>query len=108
MISLEPTTWNTLGLGIATAATSLGLAAMLLPHQTSGMLGFRALGGAGGKSDVSGMMGFIGARDLSIAAALFIFGRDGSNREMGTLMLSSLFFCFVDVYIVWNNGRRLE
>jgi hypothetical protein len=108
MISLTPTTWNILGLGVATAYASLGLAAMLLPHQVAGILGFRAATQGNGKPDVPGMMGFIGARDLSIAGALFVFARDGANQEMGTVILSSMILCVFDVFIVWRNGKRLE
>lgn len=109
-----PSTWNTLGLGVATCYATLGLSAALVPHRTAALLGFRVSGGPAGNPDgyddnVPGMMAFIGARDLSIAAALFAFGGDGGgNREMGTLILSTMILCTVDVCVAWRNGKRLE
>lgn len=49
-------------------------------------------------------MALIGARDLSIAAAISTFWYAGGNRrewEMGVVILSGTFLCLVDSVVVW-------
>lgn len=50
-------------------------------------------------------MVWIGARDLSIAAALFAFYYEDKPREMGTLILSGMILCVVDTITLWNFRR---
>ncbi|KIX94436.1 uncharacterized protein Z520_09822 [Fonsecaea multimorphosa CBS 102226] len=51
---------------------------------------------------VTTSMALLGARDLSIGIALAKFGADGKLRDMGTLILSGMVLCVVDVYHIWR------
>lgn len=107
MAPINASTWNTLGLCVATTYATLGASTIFFPWLTAETLGFRSLL-EHAKADVPGVMGFIGGRDLSIGLAIFVLGRAGRNREMGTLILSSMFLCAIDTYVFWANGKRFE
>lgn len=100
--------WNTLGLGVAASFAALGAGAMAFPHLTADVFGLRALAEGSGRADVPAVISLIGARDLSIATALFALGRAGREKEMGTVILSTMLLCAVDVYVVWRNGKYRE
>ncbi|KAH7254612.1 hypothetical protein B0J15DRAFT_494686 [Fusarium solani] len=91
MVSLSPSTWNTLGLGVAAGWATLGLVGF-----------FQQL------DQLSSMALILGSRDFSIATALFMLGRAGRNEEMGTLILSTLVICGADIYLVWKAKRYAE
>lgn len=48
------------------------------------------------------LMPLLGARDVSIAAALFALGWSGKTREMGTVILGGMILCVADVAVVWK------
>lgn len=109
MTSISPSTWNTLGLGVATSFAALGLVTFLVPYRTAEMFGFRAaLQNHGSRVDVPGILSLVGARDLSIAAALFALGTSGRDREMGTAILSTMILSTVDIYVAWQRKQTKE
>lgn len=107
MASPVPSTWNTLGLGVAAAYASLGTASFLYPSFVAQQLGFRSLI-RGAQDDAAGLLAFIGARDLSYSLAIVALSRAGRHREMGTVILSTMLFCAVDLGVLWRNGQLLE
>lgn len=106
MAVVQRSTWHTLGLAVATNLAGLGLAAILSPHRTANLFGFRAAL-SGNTADVPAMMSLVGARDLSLAIMLFSLARTGLHREMGTLILSGMVVCATDIYVVWRRKNWL-
>lgn len=115
MTILEPSTWHVLGLSVAVSYIGLGILTYALP-QTSGKILFdipdTATGLSNKKTDephlspdiaaVTLALPLLGARDLTIATALFVFSWEGKTREMGTLILAGTILCVADVITVWQ------
>ncbi|KAL1876842.1 hypothetical protein VTK73DRAFT_9144 [Phialemonium thermophilum] len=99
--------WTRLGFGVAASLATLGLTTFIAPQTSANILGFTQLV-EHASSDVPGVMGFIGARDLSISLAIFLLGCRGKAPEMGTIILSCVVFCVVDIIIAWENARYVE
>lgn len=107
MASSTPYMWNKLGLGVAAAYASLGTASFLNPTFVSQQLGFRSLIG-NAQDDATGLLAFIGARDLSFSIAIIALSRAGRYREMGIVISSTMLFCVVDLFIMGRNGKWAE
>lgn len=107
MSSISQTTWNSLGYTVAATWAGLGLTAMISPHRTAGFFCFHDALSGDGRGDVPHMMSLVGARDLSLALAMFALARAGRNRELGTLILSTMIVCAGDMYIVWKRRNKL-
>ncbi|OAQ83509.1 hypothetical protein PCL_05401 [Purpureocillium lilacinum] len=112
-ISLSPSTWNSLGLGVAATWAALGLAGGLRPAAAADLFGITALGSGGrgdGKSgaDRDSMIGFagvLGSRDMTIALTLLYLGRAGRNADMGAVILSTMTITAVDIWLVWRKKK---
>lgn len=102
-----PSAWKNLGLGVAAAYASLGTASFINPTFVSKQLGFRSLI-SNAQDDATGLLAFIGARDLSFSIAIIALSRAGKYQEMGTIISSTMLFCVVDLFILWRNGKRAE
>jgi hypothetical protein len=135
LTTLQPSTWHALGLGVAANWAILGLSAMTWPHRTAALFGCgpengstsAALagtnmpadanksadgtdddGGGAAAVDVPGLVTLVGCRDLTFSAALFALGYNGRTREMGTVILSTMVVCAVDVFVVWRRRKLSE
>ena len=108
-----PSTWNSLGLGVAATWAALGLAGGLRPAAAADLFGITALGSGGrgdGKSgaDRDSMIGFagvLGSRDMTIALTLLYLGRAGRNADMGAVILSTMTITAVDIWLVWRKKK---
>lgn len=123
MTFLQASTWRLLGLNVAVGYAGLGIWEMLSPARAGPsqlLLGIeppkddnnkvsikRPEGGQPGDTMdmVSALyMALVGARDVSIAAAISTFWYAGGKRrewEMGVVILSGTFLCLVDSAVVW-------
>lgn len=105
---LSPSTWNTLGLGVAAGWATLGCIGILYPARSAELFGVISSEKDISKEANRAMALILGSRDLSIATALLVLGRTGRNEEMGTLILSTLVICGADIYLVWKAKRYAE
>ncbi len=117
MAILQASTWHVLGLSVAASYAGLGLLSYVIP-QTSGRLLFDVQASTPKQLDkrsdeprrengtesaaVALALPLLGARDLSISAALFALSWDGKPREMGTVILAGMILCVADVVTVWQ------
>ncbi|KAM6509694.1 hypothetical protein FALCPG4_017341 [Fusarium falciforme] len=108
MVSLSPSTWNTLGLGVAAGWATLGLVGFFQPARSAELFGVIPSAKDSSKETNRAMALILGSRDFSIATALFVLGRAGRDEEMGTLILSTLVICGADIYLVWKAKRYAE
>lgn len=97
MAYLQPSTWRTLGLSVAVSYAGLGIFDILLPHQAA-----NHFFGLPPSDPVTRLMPLLGARGLSIAAALFAFARQGKNPEMGVVILAGTILCLWDAVAIWQ------
>jgi hypothetical protein len=124
-MDISLSTWRLLGLSVATTYIGLGTFALTSPvaasktfgiYPTKPAPGSNALPTAGGKtpaahanediaahaSAVETSMILLGARDLSIGLAVGKLAYDGKLREAGTLILSGIVLCTVDVWEIFK------
>ncbi|KAJ6437188.1 general amino acid permease [Purpureocillium lavendulum] len=109
-ISLLPSTWNTLGLGVAASWAALSIAGATRPAAAADLFGITALGSDGrgdykSGADRDSMIGFAGvlaSRDMTIALSLLYLGRAGRNADMGAVILSTMIITAVDIWLVWR------
>jgi len=119
-MAFSQSTWRALGLSVAAGYTSLGLFATLAPRRAAAELFGIITPPATAKNSSSTttsstsspatqdgavvplLMPLLGARDLSIAAALWALAYAGKWREAGTLVLAGTVLCAADVYVVWK------
>ncbi|KAK1753865.1 hypothetical protein QBC47DRAFT_385104 [Echria macrotheca] len=114
-LTITPSTWRVLGLSIAASYTGLGLFEILRPHRASAEffgLGTKTTATTTeneGETEAVAVMGpLLGVRDLSIAAAMFMFAWEGKWREVGTVIVAGTILCAADCFIVWRRmGARL-
>lgn len=117
---MHTSTWHMLGLSVAFSYAGLGLLQCVLPRFAAKTLLDVGSPRGGGSSNnnskrtdigtgrtpeeatVPLVMPLLGARDLTIAAALFAFSWEGKTREMGTLILAGTILCVADVAAVWR------
>lgn len=114
-MSLTPSTWRVLGLSVAAGYTSLGLFAILFPRRAASEFFALPEPSAPGREEdkeasatVSLVLPLLGARDLSIAAALCTFASLGKWRDFGTVVLTGTILCIADSVVIWRRrGSRL-
>lgn len=105
---LSPSTWKVLGLSVAAGYTVLGSFAILDPKGAAKALGVWPAGGAeDSKRAVSNLMIMLGARDVSIATALWVFHYQRKEKSMATLILSGMILCVVDTVMVFVTRGRV-
>ena len=107
MAAIQPSTWNHLGHAVATSWAGLGLLSILSPYRTAGLFCFHDSLSGDGRGDIPHAMSLVGARDLTLALAMFSLARAGRNRELGTLILSTLVICGADMYVVWKRRNKV-
>ncbi|MCJ1442789.1 MAG: hypothetical protein MMC23_003286 [Stictis urceolatum] len=109
-------TWRTLGLSVAASYTIFGSYLLSSPTHAGHLLGIRSPSGAVHHSNPSApvadpvvpAMRLLGARDLSLAVALFMFDYHQKPVSMGMLISSSVVLCLADFWWVARaKGRRL-
>lgn len=105
-----PSTWNNLGLGVAASFALLGTLTFVEPAVAEDLFGVaKATSGSPIRQlDSFSFSSLIGSRDIAIAVALFSLSREGSRKEMGTVVLSTLCICLPDLYLVWRNRKFPE
>lgn len=102
--SISPTTWNTLGLGVASSWFVLSSLATFTPHRTAELFGITTLSNdrTADPESILGFSGMVGSRDLTIGLAMYFLAKKGRNDELGTLILSTLCICAADIGLVWR------
>lgn len=114
----RPSTWRVLGLSVASGYTGLGLFAFCLPHRAAFQYFVIQPRDDDFEEDdnkvtsvtaaVSLLVPLIGARDLSIAAALWTLGYTAKWREFGTVVVAGSILCAADAIAIWKHrGPRL-
>lgn len=116
-----PSTWRILGLSIAAGYTTLGLFAVCLPQRAAleyfaiaprtrgavktpdGQVGARITSTA---DAVDLLMPLLGARDISIGAALWALAYAGKWQEFGTVVVAGTVLCAADGAAIWKFGGR--
>ncbi|KAK2594462.1 hypothetical protein QQS21_007808 [Conoideocrella luteorostrata] len=108
--AISPTTWNTLGLGVAYSWGVLSALATFAPHRTAELFGITTLSNeqTADPESVLGFSGLVGSRDLAIALAMYYLARKGRNDELGTLILSTMCICAADIGLVWRRRSYQE
>lgn len=120
---LKPSTWQALGLSVGAGYTVLGCFATFFP--TTAARTYFNLGNAealwpfknaGGQTPYTVNKAFtadtdegfglltrlMGARDLSIAIAIFALDWQGQYKSVGTVILGGMVLCAADVWAVWK------
>ncbi|CAM1509808.1 Fc.00g001430.m01.CDS01 [Cosmosporella sp. VM-42] len=108
MALIAQSTWNTLGLGVAATWIALGVLGVSQPARAAELFGVPLATKESGHTSNIGIALILGSRDLTIGTALFALGRTGRYEEMGTVILTSMIICVIDVYLVWKTKRHLE
>lgn len=102
MSYLQPATWRVLGLSVAATYTGIGLYEMLMPRKASrNFMDIPKKKTPESEETAGQLWPLIGARDLSMAAAMYTFYFTGQDRELGVVILSGNFFCVVDTVALW-------
>jgi len=114
-MDLSPSTWRVLGLSVAATYIGLGTNAIAAPVQTAKVFGVYPEGTPSASDDkvyltdkdkhakaATMSMKLLGVRDVSIGLAIAVFGYQDNQRAMGTVILSGLVLCVVDVYEIWK------
>ena len=98
-------TWRALGLSVAVAYSGLGCLGIFAPKMCAEGLGLRSHNNPEAERLVANSLILLSARDLSIATALYSFYRTQNSRAMGTVILSTMVLCVIDVAMVWRLKR---
>ena len=108
MMQLQPNTWRLLGLSVAAGYTGFGLFTTLNPLAACDkLLGIRSTDPAA--NDVLSVVApLIGARDLSIAGALYALAYRRRDREMGMVILAGTVLCLADSIVVWYRKSKAQ
>ena len=103
-----PNVWRALGLSVAAGYASLGSYAAFMPITCAAAHGLRPINNTlEGDKHLGDAMVWIGARDISMAAALFALYYQERPREMGIVILSGMIFCITDSVYVFQARRDL-
>ncbi|KAJ2906391.1 uncharacterized protein MKZ38_001751 [Zalerion maritima] len=119
MIELGYKTWRYLGLSVALGYAGLGGFAVATPKSAAKYffgwdpktlplpeadVGEDARKSADPPSEevIKAILPLVGARDLSIFAALMIFFHARQHSEMGVVILSGMVLCAADVVAIWK------
>lgn len=119
-MDVSPSTWRVLGLSVAVTYMGLGSFAIAGPVHAGKLFGLYPEDSSPSSTDkpstiiqetekaehadaICSSMTLLGARDLSIGIALAALHYQGGNQKaMGTVILSSMVLCAVDVYEIWR------
>ena len=102
MFNVQPSTWRLLGLTVAAGYTAFGAFEILLPAKAAReLLAIEPRKSAEADEAVSLVFPLLGARDLSIAAGLFLFHHARWDAAMGWLIVSGTILCAADTAAVW-------
>lgn len=94
-------------LSVAGGYVGLGLYAIVRPFPAAGNLGAPSLTPSSPNAQSMKIMTMLlGARDLSMGAALFAFAYERQWRSMGTLIVCGTLLCAADVLATWRAGLR--
>ncbi|OAA62486.1 hypothetical protein SPI_04026 [Niveomyces insectorum RCEF 264] len=106
LVSVQPSTWRQLGLGVAVSYSMFGLSGILFPERAAesafGIVVNRAQhDGNDSTADAATLLTpLVGVRDLTIAAALAMLYRRRLNWEMGFVIVSRTIFCAADTAVI--------
>ncbi|KAF6827580.1 hypothetical protein CMUS01_08948 [Colletotrichum musicola] len=107
MVSLQASTWQALGLSVAASYIALGVMDCIAPQRAAEEI-FGIAPTDEGSRAVRVFVPLLGARGLSIGAALLVLARQGKGPEMGIVILAGTILCVADVIAVWRaKGPRL-
>ncbi|BEJ15697.1 hypothetical protein CspHIS471_0503020 [Cutaneotrichosporon sp. HIS471] len=97
-------TWKFLGLTVIAGYSTLGTWALVAPRNCAET--FFAPRPSSAESlhsgDIERYSRLLGARDLSIAAAMLWFVHSDDWRAMGQMILTGMFLCAADSWAAWN------
>jgi hypothetical protein len=101
LFNWQLSTWRALGLSVAVSYTAFGVLEMLRPSLAGEQL-FSVKRGTSPAADqvIDLTMPLLGARDITLAAALFVFHHAKRDVEMGVLIVSGTILCAADVVVV--------
>jgi hypothetical protein len=96
-------TWRVLGISVASGYTVLGSFAIFSPVNAAKVLGvWPKTVPEDGNSPTANLMILLGARDLSIATALWVFEYQRKEKSMATVILSGMILCALDTWMVFK------
>lgn len=102
---LSASTWRVLGISVAAGYTVFGSFVMLSPVNAAKVLGVWPTSepeDGSSSSPTANLMVLLGARDLSIATALWVFNYQRKEKSMATLILSGMILCVLDTWMVFK------
>jgi len=109
MFNLQPSTWRLLGLSVAAGYTAFGAFEILVPAKAmKEMFAIEPKKNPEVDETVSLVAPLLGARDLSIAAAIFVLHHAKWDRAMGVVIVSGTILCFADAVAVgYRKGPQM-
>lgn len=117
---ISATNLNTIGLGVAALFAGLSVVGIADPRKVDDLFGIthesplntaeagEATAAASRTIDYTTLGTLISGRDLTIAVAIYCLGRAGRNKEMGTVILSTMCVIIPDIWLAWRNKRYPE
>lgn len=99
-LALQPSTWRLLGLGVAAGYASFGTFETLFPSRAAKELLDIDDTDPKIKDTVSSVFPLLGARDFTIAAALYTFYHTRKDKEMGAVILAGTILCAADTVAI--------
>ena len=98
-----PNLWRVLGLSVAAGYAGLGSYGAFVPIQCATTYGLRPPNNdPEADKYLSRLMLWVGARDISIAAAISAFYYQENPRAMGTTILAGMLLCTVDTVTIFQ------
>ncbi len=117
---ISTTNLNTIGLGVAALFAGFSIIGIANPRKVDDLFGVThesslntaEAGGATAAAtrtiDYTTLGVLICGRDLTIAVAIYCLGRTGRNKEMGTVILSTMCVAILDIWLAWRNKKYPE
>lgn len=104
-MAISPSTWKLLGLSVAAGYTWLGSWALFAPRHGAETFFHPTPSSAESlhAGDVERYMPMLGARDLSMAFAMFWMAREDNWRGVGQMILAGMGLCATDAYVTWRS-----
>ena len=106
MVQVSSSYQNYLGLSVGATFAFLGSIGFIAPARLHDLFDDDPSSAATNK--VSGLAYVVASRDLTLAAIIINFGLNGQRKEMGTVILSTMMLCAIDVWIVLRKKKYLE
>ncbi|KAH8881659.1 hypothetical protein GQ53DRAFT_832161 [Thozetella sp. PMI_491] len=98
---LQPSTWRLLGLSVGMGYVFFGTFEIVYPAKAGKeILDIPKKPSPEASEMVSLLAPLMGARDLSIAAAIFTFYAFGQGREMGVVIVAGTVLCVADAVAI--------